>query len=132
MTDETSTRLEVWMDGHCPLCRGSQAWCERRDPNERLRFRDFRRAADHELPVAREDHETAMWVRDAGGELYEGFEGWLRIMAEIPRWRWLARLASLPPLDLIGPPIYQWIAARRPVSTAADIDQGRHSSTGTG
>jgi len=54
-----------------------------------------------------------MWVRDGQGNLLEGFVAWRRIMSELPRWRWLARLASLPPLSLIGPALYRMIAANR-------------------
>lgn len=132
MANENSTSLDVWMDGDCPLCQRSQAWCELRDTRRRLRFKDFRRSDLHELPMSQQDHESSMWARDTDGRLYEGFAAWRRIMSEIPGWRWLARLASLPPLDLIGPPIYKWIAVKRSVSTPPDANQGRHSSTDTG
>ena len=132
MADENPTYLDVWMDGDCPLCQRSQTWCERRDTNRRLHFKDFREMEVEELPMNRQDHEASMWVRDTDGQLYEGFAAWRRIMSEFPRWRWLARLASRPPLDLIGPPIYKWIAAKRSVSAPPDANQGRHSSTGTG
>jgi len=54
-----------------------------------------------------------MWIRDREGTLLEGFAAWRRIMAEIPGWRWLAGLTSLPPFNLIGPPLYGLIAAHR-------------------
>jgi predicted DCC family thiol-disulfide oxidoreductase YuxK len=101
------------MDGECSLCQKSRAWTETRDWDGRLRFIDFRAGTRDELPLTREDHETSMWVRDREGVLLEGFDAWRRIMAEIPGWRWLARLASLPPFTLIGPPLYRLIAANR-------------------
>jgi hypothetical protein len=76
-------------------------------------FRDFRSAADNELPVSREDLEASMWVRDSAGDVHEGYAAWRRIMAELPRWKWLARVASLPPLTLIGPILYRLLAANR-------------------
>jgi predicted DCC family thiol-disulfide oxidoreductase YuxK len=101
------------MDGSCSLCQGSRAWCETRDPDGRIRFIDFRTAGGKELPLAREEHESTMWVRDRDGVLLDGFAAWRRIMAEIPGWRWVARLASLPPFNLIGQPLYGLIAAHR-------------------
>jgi predicted DCC family thiol-disulfide oxidoreductase YuxK len=65
------------------------------------------------LPMAREDHERSMWLRDRDGGVHEGFDAWRRLMAELPRWVWLARVASLPPLNLFGPALYRWIAVHR-------------------
>jgi predicted DCC family thiol-disulfide oxidoreductase YuxK len=106
-------RLDVWMDGNCGLCQESRKWCETRDRDGRVRFIDFRAASGNVLPLAREDHESSMWVRDRTGVLLGGFAAWRRIMAEIPGWRWVARLASLPPMTLVGPPLYRLIASSR-------------------
>ena len=115
MADEKTTRLDVWMDGDCPLCQNSQAWCERRDTTGRLRFKDFRRAEPDELPMDRQAHEASLWAQDSDGRMFEGFAAWKRILAEMPGWKWLARLASLPPFTLIGPTMYRWIANHRQV-----------------
>ena len=101
------------MDGECGLCLKSRAWCEARDRNRHLNFRDFRSADEKDLPVSRQDLESAMWVRDDHGNLLGGFAAWRRIMAELPRWKWLARLTSLPPFTLIGPALYRFVAANR-------------------
>jgi predicted DCC family thiol-disulfide oxidoreductase YuxK len=106
-------QLEVWMDGDCTVCRRSRDWCELRDRYERIEFRDFRSAPENDLPVSREDLEASMWVRDGTGDMFEGYAAWRRIMAEFPRWKWLARLASLPPFTLIGPAFYRVLAANR-------------------
>lgn len=106
-------RLDVWMDGNCSLCQRSKAWCETRDRNGRVRFIDFRTASGDELPLTHEEHQTSMWIRDHDGILLEGFAAWRRIMAEIPGWKWLARLGSLPPFTLIGPHLYNLIASNR-------------------
>jgi predicted DCC family thiol-disulfide oxidoreductase YuxK len=111
-TDE-SRQLDVWIDGDCDLCLKSRAWCEVRDRDRRLTFNNFRSACENDLPVSRKDLEASMWVRDRNGNLLEGFAAWRRIMGELPRWKWLARLASLPPFTLVGPALYRWIAANR-------------------
>lgn len=105
--------LEVWMDGECPVCRSSQRFCEKRDSDGRLRFQDFRATADADLPLDRVAHETSMWVRDGNGTLLEGFAAWRRIMAELPRWRWLAVLSGFAPIRWIGPTLYRLVAKFR-------------------
>ena len=54
-----------------------------------------------------------MWVHDADGCLSGGFEGWRRILAELPRWRWLATVSGMPPLRWLGPSLYRLIARYR-------------------
>jgi predicted DCC family thiol-disulfide oxidoreductase YuxK len=105
--------LEVWYDGQCPLCRASRDWCATRDPEGRLEFRDFRAAAELELPVSRAAAEASMWVRGADGALSGGFAGWRRILAELPGWRWLALVSGAPPLRWLGPPAYRLVAHAR-------------------
>ena len=105
--------LEVWTDGNCRLCRRSQAWCERRDSEGRLRFRDFRTADREELPTSYARHEGTMWVQESDGSLAEGFAGWRLVTQRLPGWRWLAVAAGFPPLRWIGPPLYRWVAKIR-------------------
>jgi predicted DCC family thiol-disulfide oxidoreductase YuxK len=108
-----TAQLDVWMDGSCTLCQASKKWCELRGSVGRVRFIDFRKTGEVDLPVTRTHHERSMWVRDSDGALLEGFAAWRRIMAELPGWRVLARFVSLPPFTLIGPPFYRLIAAHR-------------------
>jgi predicted DCC family thiol-disulfide oxidoreductase YuxK len=108
-------RIQIFYDGACPVCRRSRDWCLARDSSNRFRFTDFRAVPDDRLPMSRSQAETTMWVREADGRLLDGFEGWRRILAELPRWRWLARVSGLPPLCWLGPPIYRLVARLRPV-----------------
>jgi len=112
MEDE-GRALNVWMDGDCRICQRSQRWFERRDPNGRVQFHDFRVLDDPNIPVARRDLEESMWVRDADGLLLSGFAAWQRVMAELPGWRWLAGLTVLPPVSWVGPSVYRLIARNR-------------------
>jgi predicted DCC family thiol-disulfide oxidoreductase YuxK len=106
-------QLQVWFDGGCALCQRSRSWCETEDDNQRLRFVDYRHVTEGELPVSRHRLEAAMWVRTNEGELFAGFDGWLRILSELPRWRWLARVCGVPPLRWLGPPVYLLVARWR-------------------
>ena len=108
---EERSPLDVWMDGECGLCRSSRAWCERRAPESTFRFIDFR--TEESLPKSRDAHQSSMWVRDPGGAMLEGFDAWRRIMAELPRWRVVARVAGLAPFTLLGRYLYRLVAAHR-------------------
>jgi predicted DCC family thiol-disulfide oxidoreductase YuxK len=110
---DDSRPLEVWVDGDCNLCQRSQAWCEQRDGDGILRFRDFRTADRDDLPASYAQHEGSMWVREADGSLAEGFSGWRLITQRLPGWRWLAVAAGYPPLSWIGPPLYRLVARIR-------------------
>jgi predicted DCC family thiol-disulfide oxidoreductase YuxK len=121
--DACETVLEIWYDGSCPVCVRSRRWCERRDRDHRLRFRDFRSADDDELPADRERHRATMMARTPEGVLLEGFLAWRRILATLPRWRWLARSAGIAPLAWFGSAIYRVFARHRdrlPVSMPPD------------
>lgn len=109
----TNQQLYVWMDGDCSLCQRSRVWCETRDRHGRVQFIDFRAASANELPLTREDHQASMWVQDCEGNLLDGFAAWRRIMSEMPGWRWVAWLVSLPPFTLIGPHLYRLVATNR-------------------
>jgi predicted DCC family thiol-disulfide oxidoreductase YuxK len=105
--------IEIWYDGSCPICRRSRQWSEKRDRDDRLRFRDFRSTADRLLPADRRRHEATMMVRTPHGKLLEGFAAWRRILAQLPGWRWMARLTGLPPFRWIGSLGYRFVARWR-------------------
>ncbi len=54
-----------------------------------------------------------MWVESAHGELRDGFEAWCRILLVLPGWNRLGRLAAMPPLRWLGPPLYRLVAVVR-------------------
>jgi predicted DCC family thiol-disulfide oxidoreductase YuxK len=110
---DSGRTLDVWMDGNCRICQKSQRWCDQRDPKGRVVFYDFRVLDDSNIPVARRNLEESMWVRDPDGILLSGFAAWQRIMAELPRWRWLAGLSGLPLVSWVGPGLYRLVARNR-------------------
>lgn len=106
-------QLQVWFDGNCSVCQRSREWCEARDTHQRLWFMDFRAATADQLPVPQQDLESSMWVRDTDGELIAGFEGWRRIVLEMPRWRWLSHVAGIVPIRFAGRLVYSLLARFR-------------------
>ncbi len=110
---EANATFEVFTDGACELCRRSRIWAERRDRHHRIRWVDFRRTADDELPVPPDALALEMWTREPDGTLLSGYAAWRRVLAALPGWRALAAIGALPPLSWLGPPAYRFIARHR-------------------
>lgn len=47
------------------------------------------------------------------GRMYKGAEGVLRILEEDPRWRWLARVGSMPGIKQVATLAYRLVADNR-------------------
>lgn len=112
---QNESRLEVYTDGQCPLCRWSRARVEPFDRDGRIEWYDLndpvaiRRAAPHTFA----ELAAEMYVRRADGSWSKGFFGWLDVLRVLPRWRWLAGVLSVWPCNSFGPVFYRWLARRR-------------------
>ena len=86
----------VYYDGACPLCQREIGLYRRATGAEALDFVDV---SKDDAPLGADlDREKALarfHVRDASGRLVSGAEGFVALWAALPRWRWLARIASL-------------------------------------
>lgn len=107
------TRLEVWIDGDCAVCRRSQRWCAARDHDRRLSFTDLHSSGGVEPPADREAMLHEVHVRRPDGSVATGYDGWLLVLAELPGWSRLAAVAGWSPLCRIGPFFYAAIAKTR-------------------
>ena len=92
--------LTVLYDGACPLCRREIAVYRGLKPlqaDSQLRFADVSDAA---LPLppgtTREQLLARFHVRGRDGELRSGAQAFLALWAELPGWRWLARIGRVP------------------------------------
>lgn len=90
-------RLQVYFDGSCPLCTFEITHYSRQVGSEQLSFVDVSGAnpqtgADLEASEAL----SRFHVRLPGGQLVSGARAFVAIWRELPTWRWVARIASLP------------------------------------
>lgn len=92
-----SPPLTVLYDGACPLCRREIALYRGLRPRSPLCFADVSDAA---LPLppgtTRAQLLARFHVRRRDGQLLSGAQAFLALWAELPGWRWLARLGRLP------------------------------------
>ncbi len=100
MTEAVENRescASVYFDGSCPLCRAEIAHYQRQAGAESLCFVDVSKP-DADLPaeLTREAAMARFHVRDADGAIVSGAAAFVSVWRTLPRWRWAARVASLP------------------------------------
>ena len=111
MGDNDFVQLEVWIDGTCNVCRRSEEWCRKRDPEDRIIFKDLH--VDPDPPASKGRLLEAVHVRRADGTVESGFEAWREIMLALARWRWLGRIGALPIVRQLGKLVYGAVAMNR-------------------
>lgn len=93
----TEDQTTVYFDGACPLCRAEIGLYRKGDSACALRMVDVSQP-DPALPQGL-DRGRAMarfHVRTADGRLLSGAAAFVEVWRQLPRWRWAARVASLP------------------------------------
>jgi predicted DCC family thiol-disulfide oxidoreductase YuxK len=110
-----SSKIEVYTDGHCNLCRWMRARVEPLDRDQRVEWLDYN---DTEIlaraaPRTREEMANEMHTRTADGRWSKGYFAWIEVIRVLPRWKWLAPIMALWPFIKLGPIFYGWLAARR-------------------
>ena len=92
-------RLTVFYDGACALCRRQVAFWQRLDQDGRIDWQDISRDA-RALLGSGISHRRALHrvhARTAEGQRLQGARVMSALLQEVPRLRFLGRLASLPP-----------------------------------
>jgi predicted DCC family thiol-disulfide oxidoreductase YuxK len=110
-----ASKIEVYTDGHCNLCRWMRARVEPLDRHQRIEWLDYN---DPEIlhraaPRTREEMADEMHTRDGGGRWSKGYFAWIEVIRVLPRWKWLAPVLLWSPFTKIGTMFYRWLAARR-------------------
>jgi predicted DCC family thiol-disulfide oxidoreductase YuxK len=110
------SRLIVYIDGECPMCREGAQQLEKFDTNDALRFVDLHdeswaeRAAERFTPS---DLFDIMRVEMPDGTWRSGYFAWGAVLERLPTWRGLGLLMRFPLFYGIGPSIYRWVADHR-------------------
>ncbi len=84
------------------------------DSDGRLDFRDYNiPGVAAETPFGMAELEAAMHVRTPDGRWVAGYMAWVEMLRVLPRLKWLARIAALRPLRVVGDWAYKLVAANR-------------------
>jgi predicted DCC family thiol-disulfide oxidoreductase YuxK len=106
MTSDT----RVLYNHTCPVCRFEIDGYRRRALAEGLpiRFDNLDSAADWGLTQDQAARELHVWH---DGRVLHGMDAFRALWSAMPRWRWLARLTSLPILRPLAALLYSRLAA---------------------
>lgn len=98
MPDKES-RTVIFFDGSCPLCRSEIQMYRRHDAAGALCLVDVS-DSNAAMPAAL-DRETAMGrfhIIAGEGQILSGAAAFVEVWRQLPGWRWVAKIASLPGL----------------------------------
>ncbi|GJE18685.1 thiol-disulfide oxidoreductase DCC family protein [Methylobacterium marchantiae] len=109
--------LTVYYDGACPLCSAEIRTYQRSRGSERIHFVDVSGdgAPDTLGPdLEREAARARFHVRDEEGRLASGAMGFIWLWRQLPGWKWLATLGSLPGMPILAEAAYRRFLTVRP------------------
>ncbi len=106
----------IYYDGACPLCSREIALYKRLEGAETLRWVDANAAAPEDLgpDLTREQALARFHVREADGRLVSGGSGFVVVWRRLAATRWLAWIASRPPVSWLLEPMYRLFLRIRP------------------
>ncbi|MGJ5177191.1 thiol-disulfide oxidoreductase DCC family protein [Bradyrhizobium oligotrophicum] len=97
MDTEQPAKSTVYYDGSCPLCRAEIGYYGRTDQSGALCFVDVSKAgAEAPEGLSPRQAMARFHVRASDGRLLSGAAAFVEVWRRLPRWRWAARVASLP------------------------------------
>ena len=91
------SKLTVFFDGSCPLCRAEIGYYRRRDQAGALCFVDVSETgAPTPGGITQQRAMERFHVRARDGRVLSGAAAFVEVWTHLPKWRWAARAASLP------------------------------------
>ncbi|WP_371809423.1 thiol-disulfide oxidoreductase DCC family protein [Ruegeria sp. HKCCD6604] len=123
----------VYYDGSCPLCSVEIEHYASCEGAERLRFVDVSKPnvrIDEDL--TRQEAMDRFTVRRPDGELVSGARAFTELWGTLPKWRWLARVASLPGITPLLELAYRCFLPLRPMLSRIASWVGAKSANETG
>ncbi len=108
--------LSVYFDGSCPLCTREIAFYRRLRGADAISWVDASQCADWEIApgLTKSAALSRFHVLTSDGELLSGAAAFSRIWLELPRFRWLGRLAQREPVAWLLERAYRGFLLLRP------------------
>ncbi|MCU0975861.1 MAG: DUF393 domain-containing protein [Steroidobacteraceae bacterium] len=117
-------RVTVFYDGGCPLCSREIGTYRRMQGADELCWIDVsRQDAPLDGRITRERALARFHVQASDGSLVSGGAAFVRLWASLPGLRWLAAIASRPPLSWAMEPAYRLFLRLRPWLTRRHADR---------
>ena len=94
---ERSSNTVVYFDGSCALCSAEIGYYRGQDHTGALCFVDVSEmGATTPAGISKEQAMARFHVRAGDGRVLSGAAAFVEIWGRLPKWRWLARVASSP------------------------------------
>jgi predicted DCC family thiol-disulfide oxidoreductase YuxK len=106
--------VTVFYDGSCPLCRREIGLYGRAEGAGTINWCDVSASAELPRDLTAAQAMARFHVRDEAGVLTSGAKAFIVLWLSLPRWRWLGRLASVPPIPLVLEGLYRLFLRFRP------------------
>lgn len=109
-------RIRVFYDGSCPLCRREISFLSRQDGSEVFAFDDISTRSSGRVTegLSCETAMQRMHVQKPDGQIVSGARAFLVMWGALPRYRWVARALSVPPMPTILEGLYRAFLIVRP------------------
>jgi predicted DCC family thiol-disulfide oxidoreductase YuxK len=114
--EELNMQSIVLIDGFCVLCSRSYRFVKMRDRDRRFRFLSIQQPEGRAIAsrYGIDPEQPATFILVEGGVAFVRSEAALRILGELPRWRWTRVLRIIPSAlrdrlyDLVARNRYRW------------------------
>ena len=107
--------ITVYYDGKCGLCSKEIQYYQRISPKDRFIWLDIASQPHHldKVHLTQEQALRRLHVNSPKAGLVQGVEAFCVIWRELPAWRWLALLVSLPVIKQLATIAYNQFADYR-------------------
>ena len=112
--NDQSSRLTVYFDGSCPLCRREIAMYRRLPEATAIAWVDVSAGQDLGGALSCEAAMARFHVRDPQGRLFSGAAAFSRMWRVFPGWRWLGYVSAWPPMSWVFELAYRLFLPLRP------------------
>jgi predicted DCC family thiol-disulfide oxidoreductase YuxK len=109
-------KVTVLYDGACPLCRREIGLYQRSEGADAVDWCDVSRSAALPEGLTGEAAMARFHVIDSNGVLKDGANAFIALWLSLPRWRWLGRIAGVPPLPWLLERVYRAFLRIRPLA----------------
>jgi predicted DCC family thiol-disulfide oxidoreductase YuxK len=114
MSDKHSQPVTVYYDGSCPLCTKEIGLYQRAAGGEAVNWCDVSREQAQLDGLTQDQAMARFHVKGTDGVMQDGARAFILLWLSLPRWRWLGRIASFPPLPSILEVLYRGFLPIRP------------------
>ena len=120
MTD--NAKPAVFFDGACPLCRREIGMYKKRDGDGAIEWVDVSSCELAQLPaeLSRTGAEARFHARSSDGQILSGAAAFAELWSHTDGFRWLGRIAKVPPITamlefcyrrflIVRPAVQRWV-----------------------